>query len=179
MDDDKQKIKARLIIESQGTSEDTVRRSLKMHIETMKKIQGGEVGDVKEAEPQQSEDTGGLWSGLIDVGINADDFESFMAYVIGAGPTSVVIMEPRKMEITNRELQNVTNDFTNLLHGLAKLNVKLKIDNYILAKLLDRMQKGEKIDFHDEAKKEAERAAKTLEGEGPNVELRGKYKVVK
>ncbi len=179
MGEEKPKIKARLIIESQGTKADVVKKSLKRHIEMMKKIKGGKIGDIKEEEAQQSKDTQGLWSALIDVGLTADDFESLMAFVLGAGPTSIIILEPQNLKISSRELQNITNDFANLIHGMAKLNVKLKIDNYILAKLIEEMKAGKKVDFHDMAKKEAEKAAKTLEGEGPNTELRGKFKVIK
>ena len=101
-------IEARFIIESQGKPKSYVTNSLKKHIEAMKGVKGLEVFDEIYEDTEELEN--GIFSGLADVGVKTDDFETFFAAILGFAPTAVLVQKPDKLTVEMRELQNIAND---------------------------------------------------------------------
>jgi len=124
-----QKINARLVIEAQGKPAEYVKERLETHVAKIKEVPGAEVYEAKFDEASEVQE--GLFSSLVDVGVKADNFETLAALVIGFGPSAIVIMEPDRIEITARELQNSLNDVAALLHNLAQSNLDLRVDSFI------------------------------------------------
>ncbi len=117
-------IEARFIIESQGRPKSFVENSLKKHIETFKNMKGVEVHNEKW---EKTEEINGLFSALVDIGIKAEDTEKYFAALIGLAPTAVVLENPEKMEVTIRELQNMSNDIVQMFHAFAQANSELRM----------------------------------------------------
>ncbi len=139
-------INARLIIEAQGKPAEFVSDSLRKLIERMKALDGVEVRDEKHEAPIETEirsNQGKIFSGLVDVGVRVKDFETLTALVLGFGPSSVIILEPDKIEISSREIQNVMNDLAGVLHNLAGTTLDLRVRNYIMSTLLSQQQPQE------------------------------------
>lgn len=139
-------INARLIIEAQGKPAEFVSDSLKKLVERMKSLAGVEVHDEKHEPPIETEiqsSQGKIFSGLVDVGVRVKDFETLTAVVLGFGPSSVIILEPDRIEISSREIQNVMNDLAGVLHNLAGTTLDLRVKNYIMGTML-RQQQQEK-----------------------------------
>ena len=117
-------IEARFIIEAQGRPKSYVENALKELVERMKMVKGAEIFDEKWEKTEEIEK--GIFSALVDVGVKAENFETFFALILGFGPSAVVLQKPEKLEISMRELQNVANDVINLLHAFAQANAKLR-----------------------------------------------------
>lgn len=138
-----EQINARMIIEAQGKPAEFVSESLRKLVLKMNSITGVEVYDEKHEPPVETEiksNQGRIFSGLADIGVRVKDFETLTAVVIGFGPSSVIILEPDKIEISARELQNIMNDLAGVLHTLANANLDLRVKNYIMGGLLNRQQ---------------------------------------
>lgn len=118
-------IQARFIVEAQGKPESFVENTLKKHIEKMKGVKGIEVFDVKN-EPVEKAD-GGFFSALVDVGVRTQDFETFVAALLGFAPTAVIVEEPDRVEVDMRELQNISNDLVQMFHAFAQANAKMRM----------------------------------------------------
>ena len=129
-------IQSRFIVEAQGKPESFVDSTLKKHIEKMKGVKGIEIYDIKQ-EPTEKMDEG-YFSALADVGIRCQDFEVFVAALIGFAPTAVIVEEPKTVEVDIRELQNISNDLVQIFHAFAQANAQLRM------KLKDR-GKGKKL----------------------------------
>jgi len=117
-------IEARFIIESQGRPKNYVNNSLKKHVEAMKGLKGLEIFDVTFEDVEEIEDN--FFSALVDVGVKANDFETFFAAVLGFAPTAVVLQKPDKITIDMRELQNISNDVITMFHRFAQANEILR-----------------------------------------------------
>lgn len=128
-----ERINARFIIEAQGTPKEHVEKNLKELIEKLKTLPGIEVYDVKSDEVKEHDN---MFAGLADVGVYTKDTETLMSLVLGAGPSAVLILEPEKLTVTSRELQNIANDLSIILHNLAHANLNLRINNFMLEKLV-------------------------------------------
>lgn len=138
-----EQINARMIIEAQGKPAEFVSESLRKLVLKMNSITGVEVYDEKHEPPVETEiksNQGRIFSGLADIGVRVKDFETLTALVIGFGPSSVIILEPDKIEISARELQNIMNDLAGVLHTLANANLDLRVKNYIMGGLLNQQQ---------------------------------------
>lgn len=138
-----EQINARMIIEAQGKPAEFVSESLRKLVEKMNSISGVEVYEEKHESPVETtiqSSQGKIFSGLADIGVKVKDFETLTALVIGFGPSSVIILEPDKIEISARELQNIMNDLAGVLHTLANANLDLRVRNYIMGGLLNKQQ---------------------------------------
>ena len=118
-------IQSRFIVEAQGKPKSFVDSTLKKHIEKMKGVKGIEVYDIKQ-EPTEKMDEG-FFSALADVGVRCQDFEVFVASLLGFAPTAVIIEEPESIEVDMRELQNIANDLVQIFHTFAQANAQLRM----------------------------------------------------
>lgn len=139
-------INARMIIEAQGKPAEFVSTSLKKLTEKMREMHGVEVYEEKHEPPVETEiksTQGKIFSGLADLGVRVKDFETLTTLVIGFGPSSVIILEPDRIEISARELQNIMNDLAGVLHHLANSNLDLRVKNYIMGSLIKQQQSAQ------------------------------------
>lgn len=143
MNPEMEQINARMIIEAQGKPAEFVSESLRKLVAKMNSISGVEVYEEKHESPVETtiqSNQGKIFSGLVDIGVRVKDFETLVALVIGFGPSSVIILEPDKIEISARELQNIMNDLAGVIHTLANTNLDLRVKNYIMGGLLNKQQ---------------------------------------
>jgi len=126
-------IKARFIIEAQvglpkGADHKKLGKkletALKQHIEAVKQIENLKVHDEVWEDTEEME---GMLSALVDIGVEAKDFENFFSAILRSAPTAVVMEDPEKLEIDIREMQNVVNDFVQLFHLLAQANATMAV----------------------------------------------------
>ncbi len=132
-------IRARFIIESQSNKKSLAENFLKRSIEVMKQVKGVKIYD-EHWEPTEKLDSG-LYSSLVDLGLEIPDFETFFALLLGFAPSAVVIEEPEKLEVKAFELQNVANDVVTMLHNFAQANLELRLKASALAKKLMELKK--------------------------------------
>ena len=111
-------IRARLIIEAQGKPQKNVEDSLKNVVKQIEKVDSIEVFDIK-SEPVILDRKIDLYSGLVDIGIETEKFESLFFVVLRFGPTAIIVLEPEKIEVEIGELQTTLNDMANILHALS------------------------------------------------------------
>jgi len=123
-------IDVRFILESQGRPKEVVSKSLQTLVDALKKGQGVDVYETKYSDVEANEH--GLFSGLVDVGLRCDSFETLTILTLKLGPSAVIVLGPDKIEVTNREIQNLLNDVSNQLHEFAQANLSLKVHNVLL-----------------------------------------------
>lgn len=131
-------IEVRFIMESQGRPREVVSKSLETLVDALKKAKGVDVSEVKYSDVEANEH--GLFSGLVDVGLQCDSFETLTILTLKLGPSAVIVLGPDKIEVTNREIQNLLNDIANMLHEFAQANLSLKVHNVLLKE--EQQQKG-------------------------------------
>ena len=125
-------IDVRFIIESQGKPKEAVTKSLETLVEKLRTVQGVELYDTKYADVEANEQ--GLFSGLVDMGMRVDTFGKLTMITLSFGPSAIIVLGPDKIEIPNREVQNLLNDIANMLHDFTQANLKLKITNALLTR---------------------------------------------
>jgi hypothetical protein len=130
-------IDVRFILESQGRPKEVVTKSLETLVDALKKAKNVDVYETKYSDVEAKEH--GLFSGLVDVGLKCDSFETLTVLTLKLGPSAVIVLGPDKIEVTNRDIQNLLNDIATLLHEFAQANLNLKVHNVLLQ---EHKQKG-------------------------------------
>ncbi len=116
-------IRARFIVEAQGKPKSFVENTLKKQIEAIKGVKGIKVYD-EHWEP--TEEVEGLFSALVDIGLELADFETLVGALIGIAPSAVVMEGPERIEVKLSELQTAVNDIVALYHAFAQKNAQLE-----------------------------------------------------
>lgn len=118
---------ARFIFEVQGKPKEYVKEALDKMIETIKEEDGIEVVDTKFEDVIEIEEGSGIFSYLADAGILTKDFETMISLSLRYGPSVVHFMEPEKISLDMRQMQNILADVGRVVQGISQENVKLRL----------------------------------------------------
>lgn len=121
----KKMLYARYIFEVQGRPKHHVKESLEKLISALKKEDGVIISDEKYEDIIELEDN--IFSYLVDVGVIAKDFETMINITLRYGPSVVYFIEPEKITIDMRQMQNVLSDIGRVIQEISMENIKLKL----------------------------------------------------
>lgn len=120
-------IKTWMAFEVQGISKEVVESAIKQHIDKIKNEKNTNVfkEDFKKvikikAPPQfKQKKINNLYSKIVEITLLTQDFETLVNIVINFGPSAVEVLSPKEIKLTMRDLQNVLNSVTDMMHKFA------------------------------------------------------------
>ena len=116
-------IKTSMMIEAMAISKDTVESALKKHIEKMEKekclfIYKKEFQRTEEIEKPLPNIPKGF-SQVVEIEAVAENLDRMIYIVLNYGPSSIEILEPKKMEIDVGQAQGILNTIAIMIHRFA------------------------------------------------------------
>lgn len=117
-------INATMIFEVLGTNREIVEKSLREHIEKLEKIKTcfiykKDFSSVEVVEkPIKNLDKG--YSQFVEIECLIKDVTTLIVISISYGPSSIEINKPKKVEISSRELQDISNLISGTIHKIAE-----------------------------------------------------------
>jgi hypothetical protein len=120
-------IRTWMAFEVQGVSKEIVESAMKQHVSKIKNEKNTNVfkEDLKDAikikaPPQfKQRKINNLYSQVVEITLLTEDFETLTNIVINFGPSAVEVLGPKELKLTMRELQNVLNSVTDMMHKFA------------------------------------------------------------
>ncbi|RLJ06152.1 MAG: hypothetical protein DRP14_00495 [Candidatus Aenigmatarchaeota archaeon] len=120
-------MKVSLIFEVLGTTREIVEKSLKEHIEKLEKIKTiflykKDFSKIEEVEkPMKNVEK--AYSQIVETEAMIKDIRTLIIIAISYGPSSIEILEPKKIEISVGEIQDVSNMIAGIIHKFAAAGV--------------------------------------------------------
>jgi len=116
-------MKVSLIFEVLGTTREIVEKSLKEHIEKLEKIKTiflykKDFSKIEEVEkPMKNVEK--AYSQIVETEAMIKDIKTLIIIAISYGPSSIEILEPKKIEISAGEIQDISNMISGVIHRFA------------------------------------------------------------
>jgi len=116
-------MKISLIFEVLGTTREIVEKSLKEHIEKLEKIKTillykKDFSKIEEVEkPMKNVEK--AYSQIVETEAMIKDIKTLIIITISYGPSSIEILEPKKIEISAGEIQDISNMISGIIHRFA------------------------------------------------------------
>jgi len=116
-------MKVSLIFEVLGTTREIVEKSLKEHIEKLEKIKTiflykKDFSKIEEVEkPMKNVEK--AYSQIVETEAMIKDIKTLIIITISYGPSSIEILEPKKIEISAGEIQDISNMISGIIHRFA------------------------------------------------------------
>ena len=116
-------MKVSLIFEVLGTTREIVEKSLKEHIEKLEKIKTiflykKDFSKIEEVEkPMKNVEK--AYSQIVETEAMIKDIKTLITIAISYGPSSIEILEPKKIEISAGEIQDISNMISGVIHRFA------------------------------------------------------------
>ena len=122
-------IRCRAIIEVLGKPKEHVENSIKEYIEHIKEdselvILNEDYSEIKEQGP--------LWSKFVELDLVIKGTKKLIAFCFEYMPSSIDVIKPENLILTNAELSNFLNDLQARLHNVDMIVKKLKAENDFL-----------------------------------------------
>ena len=122
-------IRCRTIIEVLGKPKEHVEKAIKEYIEHIKKdsdlvILHEEYSDIKEQ--------GKLWSQFVEMDLVIKGTSKLISFCFDYMPSSIEVLKPEHLVMTNPELSNFLNDLQARLHNVDMIVKNLKAENDFL-----------------------------------------------
>ncbi|MBI2541990.1 hypothetical protein HYV80_04740 [Candidatus Woesearchaeota archaeon] len=122
-------IRCRAIIEVLGKPKEHVENAIKEYIEHIK--QDSELVILNE-EYSDAEEHGSLWSKFVEIELVVKGTKKLIAFCFEYMPSSLEILKPEHLVMTNPELSSFLNDLQARLHDVDMVVKKLKAENDFL-----------------------------------------------
>ena len=128
-----EKIKIKTIIEVAGFPKEHVEGTMAKVVEKLKKEFEVEKNDVFEAVALKDK-MEGFWSTFCEVNINFNKMEDLVIFCFEYMPSSVEIIQPEVLNLSNKDMENILNDLLSRLHHYDMLVKNLTASNEIMKK---------------------------------------------
>ena len=122
-------IRCRTIIEVLGKPKEYVEKSIKEYTEHIKK--DSELVTLKEDYSEPIEQ-GNLWSQFVELDLVIKGTFKLISFCFEYMPSSMEIMKPEHLIMTNNELSSFLNDLQARLHNVDRIVKESKVENEIL-----------------------------------------------
>ena len=122
-------IRCRTIIEVLGKPKEHVEKAIKEYTEHIKK--DSELVMINE-EYSETKEQGNLWSQFVELDLVIKGTPKLIGFCFEYMPSSMEIMKPEHLILSNHELASFLNDLQARLHGVDRIVKELKAENDIL-----------------------------------------------
>jgi len=133
-----QKIKANVVIEILGKPKEHVEDALKTYLEKIK-ADDNDISVTDEKVHEALEQDKGFFSTFAELEIVSEDITSLIGFCFDYMPSSVEIIEPEEMRMSQRELTNTINDLQAKLHNLDMAVKTARTENDFLKRNINTM----------------------------------------
>ncbi|MCH8519563.1 MAG: hypothetical protein LAT82_02305 [Nanoarchaeota archaeon] len=139
------KVILKAIIDIAGKPESLVSKTLDKVLEKLEGDETLEVVDVIKAEPDLQDEQSGMYTAFLEVELEFLNIRYAMSFIVEYLPTSVEILEPSSIKVTNEQLTEVLNDMAHFQIKNLNENHKFKAHNHILQKQIKELEDKLKI----------------------------------
>ena len=122
-------IRCRTIIEVLGKPKEHVESSIKEYLEHIK--QDSELVILNE-EYSELKEHGKLWSQFAELDLIVKGTQKLISFCFEYMPSSIEVVKPENLDMTNREISNFLNDLQARLHNVDMIVKQLKAENDFL-----------------------------------------------
>ena len=122
-------IRCRTIIEVLGKPKEHVENSIKDYIEHIK--QDSELVILNE-EYSELKEQGKLWSQFVELDLVVKGTQKLISFCFEYMPSSIEVIKPENLDMTNREISSFLNDLQARLHNVDMIVKQLKAENDFL-----------------------------------------------
>jgi len=130
------KIKADLVFEILGRPAEHIKTALSSVIDKLGAEKGIKVIDKKVHEPTKVKESKDLYTTFAEVSVEFDAIENLLGILFAYMPAHVEVISPAKFELTNLQLNELTNTILARLHNYDAITKKFIYERDFLAKKL-------------------------------------------
>ncbi len=117
-------IQVRFTVEVMANSKENAEKNIKEHMEKLKKVSDFKVykedyekaEKVKKLPPRFKNKVKEAWSQMVESEMMVSDYNALVRFSFAFGPSSVEILEPEKIELSQDQMQNIINTLAGLIH---------------------------------------------------------------
>lgn len=136
-----QKVTLKAIIDVAGKPSQAVEDALERVSKQLEEKENVEIIEILKAEPELQNETSGMYTAFLEIELEFKYIRDAMNFVVEYLPTSIEILEPAKLNVTNEELNDVINDMTHFqIKNINEIH-RLKVANHGLSKELKELKK--------------------------------------
>jgi hypothetical protein len=123
---EKRHILIRVIIEIVGAPKEHIKKALKEYVEFIKENRNYDIISEDYAEPEKDDKNDKLYSTYAELELWVPSIDEVYFFCFDSLPSSIEVLEPEGLEISNVQLTNSANDLVQKLH---KLDMSMKESN--------------------------------------------------
>jgi hypothetical protein len=145
-----QKIRALLIFEILGRPPEHIKQALDDYVSQLDKQRGISLVSKTIHEPKlvEEKDSKDLYTTFAEAEVLIDNMNALLSIVLNMLPSSIEIIQPEELAITNSELTSALTDLTLKLHRYDEVAKTLSIEKEnLLNRLREVLQKQKNMDF--------------------------------
>lgn len=131
MDDEKQRIHARIIIEMMGAPKEHIVKTMELLIEKMKEDENVNLIGAENADPIEKDK---MWSFFSEMEIEVKDASMLIGFCFDYMPSSVEILSPNNFSLNSAVLGGLLNDMQTRLHQVDMVLKGVSAENQLLKK---------------------------------------------
>ena len=131
MEEEKQKVHARVIIDMMGAPKEHIVQTMELLI---KKIDTDEIITLVEAETAEPIEKDNMWSLFSEIEITVKDIPSLIGFCFDYMPSSVEIIKPDKFRFDSLDFAGMLNDVQARLHQFDMILKGINAENRLLKK---------------------------------------------
>lgn len=136
---EKTKIRCRTIIEVLGKPKEHVESTLKQYIEKIREDNDLAILNENFAEAVQQQQ---LWSAFAELEMVVKDIPKLIGFCFDYMPSSIEIIKPEELAVSNREIADLLNDLQARLHKMDMMIKQVKGENDFLRKNMNALVKN-------------------------------------
>jgi hypothetical protein len=132
-----EKIACRAVIEVLGKPKEHVEKAIRSYVEKIKKDERYKIlrEEFAEIKKQESE----LWATFTELELEIRDVKDLISFCFDYMPSIIEILEPPKIEISDKDLSDFFNDLQARLHQVDMIAKQVKLENDSLKKNMRRL----------------------------------------
>mgnify|MGYP006286722435 CR=1 FL=1 len=134
--DEKQYIRARVILEVLGKPKDHVEKSMDIYLDKVKKDENLMVMKVDKSDIKEQKEQ--VWSIFSELELVFKKLTDMIGFCFDYMPSSVEVLKPEKLSMSNLDLASIANDLQARLHTVDMSIKKLSMENRFLKNNLNK-----------------------------------------
>lgn len=139
------RVSIKAIIDVAGKPESLVSKTLDKVIEKLEADKTLKVVEIIKAEPDLQDEQSGMYTAFIEVDLEFANIRHAMNFIVEYLPTSIEILEPESINVSNEQLNEVLNDMAHFQIKNLNENHKLRAHVHILQKQIKELEQKLKI----------------------------------
>lgn len=134
------KVSIRTIIDVAGKPASLVEKTLQKVTEELENNEKLQILEIITAEPELQDEKSGMYTAFLELEIEFVNVREAMKFIVDYLPTSIEIIEPFEIKVSNEQLTDVLNDMAHFqIKNINEIH-RLKAHNHILQKHIKELE---------------------------------------